>query len=47
MDYLIHPLLDESYKAAQLQHSTEFSEKQNSAIVRQTCMTKGDFYISG
>jgi len=29
-----------------LQHSTEFVEKQNSAVVRQTRMTKGDFHIS-
>ena len=29
-----------------MQHSTKFTEKQNSAIVRQTRMTKGDFHIS-
>ena len=46
LEYLIRPLLDESYKVAQLQHSTGFIEKQNSVIVRQTRMAKGEFYIS-
>jgi len=30
----------------QLQHSTKFTEKRNSAIVRQTGMIKGDSHIS-
>jgi len=35
-----------SQEPAQLQHSTEFVEKQNSAVMRQTRMAKGDFNIS-
>jgi len=36
-----------SKEAAELQHSREFIEKQNTAVVRQTRMTESDFYISG
>src|SRR5437016_14531924 len=35
-----------SQEPPQLQHSTEFVEKQNSAVMRQTRMAKGDFHIS-
>jgi hypothetical protein len=33
-------------KIPQLQHSREFVEEENPAIVRQTPVIKGDFYVS-
>ena len=32
--------------AAQLQHSREFAKKQNTTVMRQAPVAKGDFYIS-
>jgi hypothetical protein len=45
MEYVIPPVMDVELGSGAID-STEFVEKQNSAIVRQTRMAKGDFYIS-
>jgi hypothetical protein len=46
MEYRNRDSANAEFEAAQLQHSNEFTEKQDSAIVSQTRMAKGDFYIS-